>query len=88
MGTIYSKEEIIKIIAEIFNINKNKINETSSIKELLENKFLIYDYTDCAFILFSIHIGIEKHFNIKLSYDFMDNIFTIGDIIQKLKEYK
>ena len=88
MDTIHSKEEIIKIIAEVFDINKDKINETSSIEELLENKYLTYDYIDHAFTLFSLHIGIEKHFNIKLSYDFMDNISTIDDIIQKLKEYK
>ena len=82
-----TKEKVIKIIAKVFNINnKSKIDESSSIQELLEDKFLIYDYIDCALTLFSIHTSLEKQFNIKLPPDFMDNISTIGDIIQKLKE--
>ena len=82
-----TKEKVIEIIAEVFNINnKSKIDELSSIQELLEDKFLIYDYIDCALTLLSIHINLEKQFNIKLPPDFMDNISTIGGIIQKLKK--
>ncbi|MDF2819977.1 MAG: hypothetical protein K0R15_418 [Clostridiales bacterium] len=70
-------DKIKKIICEILNVEEDDIT--------LETKF-VDDLGADSLDVFQIIMGIEEEFDIEISNDAAENIVTVGDAVEQIKE--
>ena len=77
------EDKVIEIIAMMAGVDKSEITESTPLRSGNKNEplGLGLDFEDCAIILGRI----EKEFNITLSDNVIEDTYTVGDVIEKLK---
>lgn len=72
-----TKEQIINILADKLGYEKSEINE---------NQNFINDLGTDSLDIVEIIIEVEKKFGLKIEDEEVDEIKTVGDLIQKVEE--
>ncbi|MDO5037015.1 MAG: acyl carrier protein [Tissierellia bacterium] len=72
------KEEILKIIAELFNVSVEDLDEETS----LEN-----DLNADSIDLMELVLGLEEEYDIEINEDDFQEVETIGDILDRIEKY-
>ena len=72
-----TKEQIISILADKLGYNKSEINEKQD---------FINDLGTDSLDIVEIIIEVEKKFGLKIEDEEVDEIKTVGDLIQKVEE--
>ena len=72
-----TKEQIISILADKLGYEKSEINE---------NQDFINDLGTDSLDIVEIIIEVEKKFGLKIEDEEVDEIKTVGDLIQKVEE--
>ena len=71
-------EKIKKIISEVLNLDVNEIREDST---------FVDDLGADSLDVFQIIMGIEEEFDIEISNEEAEDISTVGDVVEKIKNY-
>ena len=69
-------EQIQKIISEVLNVDEDEIT--------METKF-VDDLGADSLDIFQIIMGIEEAFDIEIDNDSAENIVTVGDAVEQIK---
>ena len=79
--------EVLEVVAYALKLNKYNLNESMTILDILNRKFVEHTNIDSWFALWAIRVNLEKHFNIKLPHNFIFETLTISDLTEKLENY-
>ena len=69
-------EKLQNIIAEVLNIEPEEVTMTST---------FVDDLGADSLDIFQIIMGIEEEFDIKIPYDAAENIVSVGDAVEQIK---
>ncbi|MCR5216899.1 MAG: acyl carrier protein [Lachnospiraceae bacterium] len=69
-------EKLVKIIAEVLNVEPDEIS--------LSTKF-VDDLGADSLDVFQILMGVEEEFDIEIANDAAENIVTVGDAVEQIK---
>ncbi len=69
-------EKLKKIIAEVLNVDEDEVT--------LETKF-VDDLGADSLDIFQIIMGIEEEFDVEISTDEAENIVSVGDAVEQIK---
>lgn len=79
--------EVLEVVAYALKLAKYDLNESMTILDLLNRKFVEHTDIDSWFTFWAIRVNLEKHFNIKLPHSFISETLTISDLTEKLENY-
>ncbi|MGI5949930.1 acyl carrier protein [Peptoniphilus sp.] len=71
------REDILKLIAEHFNMDVDELNDNMSFQD---------DLNADSIELVELIMSIEEEFDIEVSEEDLENIETIGDVIDYIEE--
>ncbi|MFT3983671.1 MAG: acyl carrier protein [Lachnospiraceae bacterium] len=69
-------EKLKKIIAEVLNVDEDEVT--------METKF-VDDLGADSLDIFQIIMGIEEEFDVEISTDEAENIVSVGDAVEQIK---
>lgn len=70
-------EKIIDIVSEVLNIEPDEVSESS--------KF-VDDLGADSLDIFQIVMGIEEEFDVEIDNEEVENISTVGDVVEEIKK--